>query len=105
MNKLSVLILILFLTSCSNNPNSVARTPSAVTNSLYNFKGQNIDTAFSVLGLPDKQLNVYGNEVFIWEKGDDKWYCSVKLSVGNDKIIKSVDIDASTVYKCPAGIQ
>ena len=101
--KFGPLLFVVLLSSCSSDPNSVARTPTAVKDSLYSLEGKSLEFVLDNLGLPDEVEAMGKSDLYIFKNQDGDWYCNVKLLVSDDDIVSKVSISANTVYMCPSG--
>ena len=128
--KTVFLVLLLFvsfiLTSCSPNPDSFFRSPSAIVGNLKSLEGQNIDSAISMMGLPEAEQMIAGRKIYVWSDSGsvttvqsqplldsngnfNNWVfankkdfqCVVRAVVNADEIITLIEVKANSVYYCP----
>ena len=124
----SILFLsVVFLTSCSDNPDSFFRSPSAIVDKLKSLEGKNIDTAISMMGLPQSEQMIAGRKIYAWSDGGsvtslqtqslvnpstgkfedwvyankNEFSCVVRALVNVDEIITLIEVKANSVYYCP----
>ena len=129
MKKLIIYFLLsLFLASCfSSNPDSFMRSPSSIKIKLKSLEGKNIDSAISMLGLPEAEQMIAGRRILVWSHSGsvttlnsqplinpntgkfNNWVfankkdfqCVVRAVVNPSEIITLVEIKANSVYYCP----
>ena len=121
-----LLFVSFFLTSCSDNPDSFFRSPSAIVGNLKSLEGQNIDSAISKMGLPESEQMIAGRKIYVWSDSGsvttlqsqplldssgnfNNWVfankkdfnCIVRAVVNADEIITLIEVKANSVYYCP----
>ena len=129
--KTVFLVLLLFvsfiLTSClSDNPDSFFRSPDAIVTKLESLEGKNIDSAISMMGLPEAEQMIAGRKIYVWSDSGsvttlqsqplldasgnfNTWVfankkdfqCVVRAVVNADEIITLIEVKANSVYYCP----
>jgi len=129
--KTVFLVFLLFvsfiLTSClSDNPDSFFRSPGAIVTKLESLEGKNIDSAISMMGLPEAEQMIAGRKIYVWSDSGsvttvqsqplldssgnfNNWVfankkdfqCVVRAVVNADEIITLIEVKANSVYYCP----
>ena len=124
--ELFVIISFIFLISCSSNPQSIFRSPSAIKDNLKQLEGKSVDEAINIMGLPEAEQVIAGRRILVWSDSGsvttlksqpllnpntgqfESWVyankrdfkCVVRAVIENDRI-SLVEVKANSVYYCP----
>jgi hypothetical protein len=123
MKFLIIAIITVALAACSSDPRGFIPTESAILGPIYALKGKKVDDAVAYLGLPDEDTILIGRRVVIWRESTtvagtyvnssgptataystaNNFHCDIKLVIGNDSVVESVEIEKYSAYYCPRG--